>query len=78
MELVPNSDVSVLIPKIDMSIEEKMYYAVCITNNRYRFSYGRKPKGKRLKSLLLRHIKIKEESSQIISFMRSLPFSSMV
>lgn len=78
MEFVPNSDVSVLIPKKDMSIEEKMYYAVCITNNRYRFSYGRKPKGKRLKALLLPNIESKEESTQVISFMRSLPFSSMV
>lgn len=52
-EIVPNSDVSVLIPKIEMSLEEKLYYSQCITANRYKFSYGRKPKGKKLKSILL-------------------------
>lgn len=44
-EFVPNSDVSVLTPKREMSIEEKLFYAQCITANRYLFSYGRKPKG---------------------------------
>lgn len=52
-EFIPNSDVAVLIPKRKMSIAEKLYYAQCITKNRYKFSYGRKPKGKRLESLLL-------------------------
>ena len=76
MEFVPNSDVSVLIPKEDMSVEEKIYYALCITKNRYRFSYGRKPKGKRLKSLILLKISDSSESEKIVSFIRSLPFSS--
>lgn len=52
-EFVPNSDVSVLIPKRNMSLQEKLFYAQCITNNRYKFSYGRKPKGKRLKSIMM-------------------------
>lgn len=52
-EFVPNSDVSVLIPKRKMSLQEKLFYAQCITNNRYKFSYGRKPKGLRLKAVLL-------------------------
>lgn len=52
-QFVPNSDVSVLIPKRKMSLQEKLFYAQCITNNRYKFSYGRKPKGERLKSVLL-------------------------
>lgn len=52
-EFVPNSDVSVLIPKRNMSLQEKLFYAQCITNNRYKFSYGRKPKGDRLKSILI-------------------------
>jgi len=52
-EFVPNSDVSVLIPKRKMSLQEKLFYAQCITNNRYKFSYGRKPKGDRLKSVLI-------------------------
>lgn len=48
-----NSDVSVLIPKKDMSLEEKLIYATLITSNRFKFSYGRKPKGNRLKSIIL-------------------------
>lgn len=52
-EFVPNSNVSVLIPKNPMSLNEKIYYAMCITKNRYKFSYGRKPKGDRLKNILL-------------------------
>lgn len=50
---VPNSDVTVLIPKKKMSLSEKLFYSHCISNNRYKFSYGRKPKGGRLKSILL-------------------------
>ncbi len=52
-EFVPNSNVSVLIPRRNMSLQEKLYYAHCITNNRYKFSYGRKPKGDRLKAVLV-------------------------
>jgi hypothetical protein len=52
-EFVPNSDVSVLVPVRPMSLQEKLYYAHCITKNRYKFSYGRKPKGDRLKAILL-------------------------
>ncbi len=48
-----NSDVSVLIPKSEMTLEQKMMYATLITANRFKFSYGRKPKGKRLKSIKL-------------------------
>lgn len=50
---VPNSNVSVLIPKRSMSLLEKIYYAECVTRNRWKFSYGRKPKGKRLGSIEL-------------------------
>jgi len=52
-EFVPNSDVAVLTPKREMSLQEKIYFAHCITMNRYRFSYGRKPKGERLKRIEL-------------------------
>lgn len=48
---VPNTDVSVLIPKKKMSLVEKIYYAEVITSNRWLHSYGRKPKGKRLERL---------------------------
>ena len=50
-----NSDVSILLPKREMTLNEKIYYARCITMNRYRFSYGRKPKGDRLKQIELPH-----------------------
>lgn len=52
-DFVPNSNVSVLLPTRKMTVNEKMYYAICVTVNRYRFSYGRKPKGDRLKKLLV-------------------------
>lgn len=48
-----NSDVAVLLPKREMTLNEKVFYARCITMNRYRFSYGRKPKGSRLKQIEL-------------------------
>lgn len=52
-EFVPNSDVTVLIPKEPMTLKEKLFYSMCITHNRFKFSYGRKPKGFRLESVLL-------------------------
>jgi type I restriction-modification system DNA methylase subunit len=52
-EFVPNSNVCVLMPKETMSLAEKLYYALCVTANRCKFSYGRKPKGERLKAILL-------------------------
>ncbi len=52
-EFVPNSNVVVLIPKNKMTLQEKIYYSICITKNRYKFSYGRKPKKDRLKEILL-------------------------
>ena len=52
-DFVPNSNVAVLIPKEEMNLREKQYYALCITKNRYKFSYGRKPKGDRLANILL-------------------------
>lgn len=52
-EFVPNSDVCALIPKRNMCLREKLFYAMCITRNRFKFSYGRKPKGEKLGSILL-------------------------
>ncbi|MDP9988647.1 hypothetical protein J2S98_003835 [Arthrobacter oryzae] len=34
-------DVAILKPKIEMTDAEKLYWAMCIKANRYRFSYGR-------------------------------------
>jgi hypothetical protein len=50
---VPNTDVSPLLPKRLMSLQEKLYYAAIITAHRPLFSYGRKPKGERLKALMI-------------------------
>lgn len=50
---IPNSNVAVLIPKEPLNLEEKLAYAALISANRFKFSYGRKPKGNRLKSILL-------------------------
>ena len=52
-EFIPNSNVVVLEPKLDMNLETKLLYAAYITANRFKFSYGRKPKGERLGELLL-------------------------
>lgn len=52
-KFIPNSNVSILIPKSEMSLQEKLYYAICITHNRFKFSYGRKPKGERLAKILV-------------------------
>lgn len=52
-EFAANSDVAILVPKIHLSLPEKIFYARCISGNRYKFSYGRKPKGEKLKMLEL-------------------------
>jgi len=50
---VPNTDVSVLVPKRAMALQEKLFYAAVITSYRPLFSYGRKPKGERLNKLMV-------------------------
>jgi hypothetical protein len=52
-EFVPNSNVIALIPTIELSLVEKLFYANCITMNRYKFSYSRKPKKNRIKDILI-------------------------
>lgn len=54
---VPNSNVIVLIPRKEMNLETKLLYAAYITANRFKFSYGRKPKRERLAELHLPIIK---------------------
>lgn len=75
--IVPSSNVAVLIPKQFMSLEVKLYYSVCITANRYLFSYGRKPKGNRLKSLKLPRFN-QLDFEHVKKFISSLPFSSSI
>lgn len=48
IEFAANADVCVLIPKISLTLQEKIYYSCVINANKYKFSYGRKPKGERL------------------------------
>lgn len=52
-EFVPNSDVAVLKPRRPMTLREKLFYAMCVSRNRFKFSYGRKPKGDKLENILL-------------------------
>lgn len=73
---VPNSDVSVLLPKFDMPIEIKMFYAKCITANRYLFSYGRKPKGNKLKNIVLPKVTNANQEG-VIDFINSLNYSAV-
>ncbi len=73
-EFVPNSDVSVLVPKKAMPLELKLFYSTCITKNRYLFSYGRKPKGEKLKRILLPELQ-EDQSKLVVQFVRSLKYS---
>ncbi len=52
-DFVPNSNVAVLKPKRPMTLREKLFYAMCISRNRFKFSYGRKPKGEKLERIML-------------------------
>ncbi|WP_052349071.1 restriction endonuclease subunit S [Parasaccharibacter apium] len=74
-QMVANSDVAVLIPKqTNMPLEVKLYYAKCITANRYLFSYGRKPKGDKLKKIKIPYFP-ENDFENIKKFIQSLPFS---
>jgi hypothetical protein len=72
---VPNSDVSVLLPKVEMPLEVKMYYAKCITANRYLFSYGRKPKGDKLKKIIVPKV-TESNFDEVSQFINSLKYSA--
>ena len=52
-DFIPTNNALALIPKTNMSLNEKLFYAMSITANRPRFSYGRIPQGERLASLQL-------------------------
>ncbi|HDT5144271.1 restriction endonuclease subunit S [Klebsiella sp. GB_Kp059] len=76
-KFVPNSDVSVLIPLKKMPLELKLYYSKCISANRYLFSYGRKPKGDKLKNIKLPYFNA-NDFELISNFINSLPYSSVI
>ena len=50
-EFTGNIDMVALIEKQPLTIKQKLYYCLCINANKYRFSYGRKPKGARFSTL---------------------------
>lgn len=50
-EFIPGGAIAILVPKRGMNLSEKLFYAQCITLNRFKFSYGRRPTGQRLKSI---------------------------
>jgi type I restriction-modification system DNA methylase subunit len=53
IDFIPNSNTAVLKPKLELPFSFLLFVAVAITNERWRYSYGRKPKGNRLKKLIL-------------------------
>lgn len=52
-KFVPNSNVMVLKPKYEFTDIEMIIYSRIITHNRYKFQYGRKPKGTRITEILI-------------------------
>jgi hypothetical protein len=74
-DFVPNTDVTVLKDRSgQMGFFEKLFYATAISHNRWLFSYGRKPKGRRLEQLLVpatppRYVFEPELISRISTFM---------
>lgn len=72
-EFVPNSNVTVLLPLRPMTIREKLFYSMCISHNRFKFSYGRKPKGDRLGTIKLpKGISEKENNMDLIAYLNNL------
>ncbi len=53
VDFIPNSNTAVLVPKFEMPQSFLLFIAMAITKERWRYSYGRKPKGNRLNKLLL-------------------------
>lgn len=54
IDSIPNSNVAVLNPREPMPFSFQLFITAAITNERWRFSYGRKPKGNRLKNLIIK------------------------
>jgi len=66
-------DISVLIPKEEMSLEKIYYVASCINFLKWRFSYGRKLSQTRLKNIEINFDKL---PSYNVSFLNKIPKST--
>jgi len=65
---IPNSNTAVLRPKQPMPLSFQLFASIAITNERWRYSYGRKPKGDRLRNLLLRVPVLKDGKPDVEAF----------
>lgn len=54
IDFIPNSNTAVLVPKQEIPLSFQLFIAAAISNERWRYSYGRKPKSGRLKNLILK------------------------
>lgn len=75
-DFIPNSNTAVLKPKTPMPLSFLLFVSIAITNERWRYSYGRKPKGDRLKNLLLKVPMLNDHSPDIEAFesmVKSIP-----
>lgn len=45
--------VKILIPKVEMTIQQKFYYCCCLNANAYRYTYGRKSSSNRFSDVLI-------------------------
>ncbi|MGE5326099.1 MAG: restriction endonuclease subunit S, partial [Deltaproteobacteria bacterium] len=54
IDFIPNSNTAVLVPKQPVPLSFRLFIAAAISNERWRYSYGRKPKSGRLKNLILK------------------------
>ena len=75
-DFIPNSNTAVLLPKSPMPLSFRLFIALAITNERWRYSYGRKPKGDRLKNLLLKVPVLKDGTPDVEAFepmVKSIP-----
>lgn len=67
-DFIPNSNTAVLNPKCPMPLSFQLFVSIAITNERWRYSYGRKPKGDRLKNLLLKVPVLKDGAPNMQAF----------
>ena len=66
-QFIPNSNTAVLLPCYYMPLSFLLYISIAITNERWRYSYGRKPKGERFRNLLLR-VPVKDTDVDVLAF----------